>query len=145
MRLLLAAAATAFVAACGQAPLADAEPIQVTAPAEDTKLVAVLSYASWCGSCKALDPRVAAVQSANTFDGVAFAKLDYTDRDADAFYADAETLGIAETMRTEFNGKIKTGRMYLIDLSSGAVISTIDKSMKEAEIAAAINEAVALS
>lgn len=145
MRLLLAVAATAIIAACGQTQPSDIRQIEVTAPTEDTKLIAVLSYASWCGSCKALDPRVAAVQSANLFEGVAFAKLDYTDRNADTFYEDAETLGIVDTMRAEFDGKIKTGRMYLINRSTGEIISTVDKSMEEAEIAAAISQAAALS
>lgn len=145
MRLFLAAIATGFITACGQTQLVESEQIQVSAPTEDTKLVAVLSYASWCGSCKALDPRVAAVQAANTFDGVTFAKLDYTDRNEDSFYSDAESLGVAHTIRAHFDGKIKTGRMYLIDVSTGEIISTIDKSMKEAEIAAAINEALSLA
>ncbi|MEL6829045.1 MAG: thioredoxin family protein [Pseudomonadota bacterium] len=145
MRFIIAATAAALITACGQAQNPQEERIAVTAPAADTRIVAVLSYASWCGSCKALDPKVAAVQSANTFDGVAFARLDFSDRDTNAFFADAETLGVAATMRAEFSDKVKTGRMYLIDLSSGEIISTVDKSMSEAEIASTISEAAALT
>lgn len=143
MRLILAATAAVLVSACGQASVPASERAVVTAPAEDARVLAVLSYADWCGSCKALDPKVQAVQAANAFDGVAFAKIDYTSRNADAFFADAETLGIGETMRATFGDKIKTGRLYLINLDTGEVISTVDKSMDETAIAAAINEAIA--
>ena len=145
MRLFLAATATALVAACGQTAAPASERAPVTAPAENTRVLAVLSYADWCGSCKALDPKVKAVQAANTFDGVEFATIDFTSRDADAFFADAETLGVGETMRATFGDKIKTGRLYLVDLDSGEVIATVDKSMDETAIAAAISDAAALS
>ena len=42
---------------------------------------------------------------------MAFAKIDYTSRDVDAFFADAETLGVADAMRATFPEKIKTGRL----------------------------------
>ncbi|MEL7033014.1 MAG: thioredoxin family protein [Pseudomonadota bacterium] len=145
MRLILAAAAVTFMAACSQADVPASERAAVTAPADDTRVLAVLSYADWCGSCKALDPKVKAVQAASSFDGVEFATIDYTSRDADAFFADAETLGVADAMRATFPEKIKTGRLYLVNLDSGEVISTVDKSMDEAEISAAITEAATLS
>jgi len=145
MRLILAAATAIFVASCGQAAIPATERAAVTVPAENTRVLAVLSYASWCGSCKALDPKVKAVQAANAFEGVEFATIDYSSRDADAFYSDAETLGIGDTMRSQFGDKIKTGRLYLINLDSGEVISTVDKSMDETAIAAAISDAAALS
>ena len=145
MRLIFAASAAAFMAACSPASVPTSERAAVTAPAEDTRILAVLSYADWCGSCKALDPKVKAVQAANAFDGVAFATIDYTSRDADAFFADAETLGVGEAMRTTFAEKIKTGKLYLVDLDSGDVIATVDKSMDEAAIKATISDAAALS
>ncbi len=145
MRFFLAATAAALVTACGQASAPATEAIAITAPSEDTRVMAVMSYASWCGSCKALDPKVEAVQTANTFDGVEFAKLDYTDRNADAFFANADTLGVGPAMRAQFSDKIKTGRMYLVDLESGEILSTVDKSMDEAAIAQAITDAAALS
>ena len=111
MRLFLAASAVALMAACGQAAVPASERAAVTAPAEDTKLLAVLSYADWCGSCKALDPKVKAVQAANTFDGVEFATIDYTSRSEEAFFTDAETLGVGDTLRATFSDKIKTGKL----------------------------------
>jgi thiol-disulfide isomerase/thioredoxin len=145
MRLILAATAATILSACGGASVPASERAAVTAPAEYARVLAVMSFAEWCGSCKALDPKVEAVQQANSFDGVAFAKIDYTSRDADAFFADAETLGIGETMRETFGDTIKTGRLYLVNLETGEVISTIDKSMDEAAITAAITDAAALS
>ncbi|MCH9750606.1 MAG: thioredoxin family protein [Alphaproteobacteria bacterium] len=145
MRLILAATAATLLSACGGASVPASERAAVTAPADDARVLAVMSFAEWCGSCKALDPKVEAVQQANSFDGVAFTKIDYTSRDADAFFADAETLGIGETMRATFGDTIKTGRLYLVNLETGEVISTIDKSMDEAAITAAITDAAALS
>ena len=48
-------------------------------------------------------------------------------------------------MRATFPEQIKTGRLYLINLDSGEVVSTVDKSMDEAALSAAIAEAAALS
>lgn len=148
MRLFLAAAALSFAAACSQstaAPENTVAAVEITAPAEDTRVVAVMSYASWCGSCKALDPKVKAVQAANTFDGVEFFTIDYTDKDVDAFFADAATIGVEATMRDTFSEKVKTGKLYLIDLASGDVVGTVDKSMDEAAITLAIEDAAALT
>lgn len=145
MRTIFAATAFAFMAACGQTSVPASERAAVSTPAEDTRVLAVLSYADWCGSCKVLDPKVKAVQAANTFDGVEFATIDFTSKNAEAFFADAETLGIGETMRSTFGDKIKTGKLYLVDLDTGDVISTVDRSMDEAAIASAITDAAALS
>ena len=145
MRFILAAGAAAFIAACGQTQSLDTERLAITAPAEDTKVLAVMSYADWCGSCKALDPKVEAAKADNAFDGVEFAILDYTKKDADAFFADADTLGVGDAMRTQFSETIKTGRLYLVSLDTGEIISTVDKSMDEATIARTITDAVAQS
>lgn len=141
MRLFLTATALTFIAACGQTSVPASERAAVTAPAEETRVLAVLSYADWCGSCKVLDPKIKAIQATNAFEGVEFATIDFTSRDKDAFFADAETLGIGETMRTKFADKVKTGQLFLVDLGSGEIISTVDKSMDDAEIIAAITEA----
>ncbi|MEO1661869.1 MAG: thioredoxin family protein [Pseudomonadota bacterium] len=143
MRFILAATTTALLTACGQAAVPASERAAVTAPVADTKVLAVLSYADWCGSCKALDPKVKAVQASNTFAGVEFATIDFTSRSDEAFFADADTLGIGDTMRATFGDKIKTGKLYLVNLDNGDVIGTVDKSMDEATIATAITEAAA--
>lgn len=145
MRLIIAATAVAFLSACGQAAIPASERAPVSVPAEDVKVLAVTSHADWCSSCKALEPKIEAVQAANTFEGVEFTLIDYTSRNDEAFFADAETLGIGAAMRAIFADKIKTGRLYLINMDTGEVISTVDKSMDEAAIAAAITEAAALT
>ena len=119
MRFSLAALSFAVLAACGPS---------VAAPGSlaDVKL----------------DPKIETVRAANDFEGVEFFALDYSARDETTYFADAETLGIAETMREIFPEKIKTGQLYLIDRSSGDVLSTVTKSMSEAEIVAAIDGAL---
>jgi len=136
MRTLIAATALALTAACSaSAPPPDSlASAQITAPQADTRLVAVFSYATWCSSCKALDPKINTVRAANTFEGVEFFALDYTQKDAAAYYAAAETLGVADTMRTKF---------AVIDRDSGAILAEVTKDMDETAITAAIIEAVA--
>ncbi len=146
MRSVLLALPFALVAACGPstaAPDSLAAVKEITAPAEETRVVAVLSYASWCGSCKVLDPKINAIRAENTFNGVEFFALDYSAKDTDSFFASADTLGIGETMRSEFADGVKTGVLYLVDVDSGAIVDRVYKSMDEATIKAAIDASVA--
>lgn len=146
MRFILASAALALTTACGAqtaAPDSLAATKSITTPAEDTKIVAVMSYAAWCGSCKALDPKVNAVRAANIFEGVEFFAIDYTDKDSDAFFADAATLGVDDAFRAEFAEGIKTGKLYLIDHESGEIIGRVDKAMDAATITSTIQAAAA--
>ncbi len=142
MRAIFAATALVALAGCGSSSStqdsAAAAATEITAPAEDTKIIAVTSHANWCGSCKALAPKVEVVRASNTFDGVEFFVIDYTDKDVEAFFADADTLGIGEAFRTEFSEGVKTGKLYLVDTSSGAIVSRVDKTMDEDAIKTAI-------
>ncbi|WP_273241555.1 thioredoxin family protein [Hyphomonas atlantica corrig.] len=145
MRIVLAALSLAALTACGPsiaAPGSLADVKEITVPAEDTQLLAVLSYASWCGACKALDPKVEAVRASQAYPGVEFFALDYSARNREAYFDDAKTLGIAETMHMVFPDRVKTGQLYLIDRSSGTVVGTVSQSMTEVEISAAIEAAL---
>lgn len=145
MRVVLTSAALALVAACG-APAASENP-SITpaaelAPAEDARLVAVLSYADWCGSCRVLDPKLASLRAAPP-EGVHVVTLDYTARDAGAFFAAADDAGVGETVRAHFDGGVKTGLLLLIDRDDAAVVGEIRKDMTEAEIMDTVTTAAA--
>lgn len=106
---------------------------------------AVLIYADWCGSCKTLDPKIKKIQSMGTIPGVEFVTLDYTAKDADAFYAQAEAAGVGAAVKTYLDGTVKTGQLLLIDVDDQKVLSKITKTFEPQEILTAIKEAVAAS
>ena len=100
----------------------------------DTKVVAVLTYADWCGSCKVLDPKITAIQAAMEKQGVKFVRLDYTDKDADNFYAQAAAAGVEAPIRAALDGNIKTGRLYLVPEGGDSAVAMIDKTTTPAQI-----------
>jgi len=125
--------------ACSKAPTTDNSAsnavTQVMSEANiDTKVVAVMTYADWCGSCKILDPKIKAMQAAMEKQGVEFVKLDYTDKNADDFFAQAEAAGVEEAIRTALDGNIKTGRLYLVPVGSDSAVAMIDKTATPAQI-----------
>jgi len=151
--LMLSAVAAFALVACGEAatktvdvatPQASDMMDKATA-AMPVKTKAVLIYADWCGSCKVLDPAVKKVQSMGPVPGVEFVVLDYTAKDADDFYAQAEAAGVASAVQTHFDGTIKTGQMLLVDLDDEAVIGTITKDNAAPQILAKIKTAVSQS
>lgn len=143
MKRLFAAAFLGLIAACSPATPSNVAPIEVTAPAEDDRIVAALSYASWCGSCRALDPKITEARAGGDPEGVHFVVLDYTDRDVDAFFAGAETAGVGPALRTHYADGVTTGRMVLVDLETGTVVGEINKNMSSAEIREALETAAA--
>lgn len=125
--------------ACSKAPANDSAAkgasTEVMSEAKmDTKVVAVMTYADWCGSCKILDPKITAMQAAMEKQGVKFVKLDYTDKDADRFYAQAKAAGVESAMRTALDGNIKTGRLYLVPTGSDSAVAMVDKTTTPAQI-----------
>ena len=148
MRAVFLGLGVIFLASCG-GTVADADRPAILSealtPAEDTRVVAAMSHADWCGSCKALDPKIEAVRADNSFDGVQFLALDYTERDADAFYAMAAEAGIEQTIRTRFQDGVKTGFVMLIDLDTGEILAELNKDMNEADMAAVIKMAAEIA
>jgi len=137
MRAVLAAAfLTLPLVACGSKEVI--APIAANLQEGPREVVAVLSYADWCSSCKTLDPRIAAVKDAHAFEKVTFVTLDYTEKDKDAFFAEAEAVGVGKAIQDRFGEEIFTGRMVLIDPQSQEQLGEVDKSMDAPAIYAAL-------
>lgn len=152
---LLASAFISVLAltACSQAeaPKVDTAKVEtMAAKAKDTKMMetktkAVLIYADWCGSCKVLDPKIKKVQSMGPMPGLEFITLDYTAKDADAFYAQAEASGVGSAVKTYLNGTIKTGQLLLVDVDDQKVVGKVTKTLEPKEIITALKDAVQAS
>lgn len=112
-----------------------------TTPISEAKLGAVLVYADWCGSCKVLDPKIEAVKSSQSFKNTAFITLDYTDKNADAFFKMADQAGVTKAVQDHLGDTIKTGQLLLVDMDDQKVVGVIKKDMTNADIAAAILKA----
>ncbi|WP_162143791.1 TlpA family protein disulfide reductase [Hellea balneolensis] len=144
---------TAFISvlalgACSQAeaPKPSADKMETMATkAMSTKTKAVLVYADWCGSCKVLDPKIQKVQEMGPMPGLEFVTLDYTAKDAEAFYAQAEAAGVSEAVKAYLDGTIKTGQLLLVDLDDQKVVGRVTKTLEPAEIVTALNDAVKAS
>ncbi|MEM1381468.1 MAG: thioredoxin domain-containing protein [Pseudomonadota bacterium] len=145
MRQILLAM-TLLLAACSQENFDD-----LTLPelSEGSRpIVAALSYASWCPSCRTLDPRIEAVRERRAFENITFVTLDYTKKDQGAFFSEAETQGVGQAIRDHFADGIYTGRLFLIDPDTQMTIATVDSTMGpeaiyEALIKATYDESIA--
>ena len=137
--------------ACSQAeaPVVETEKVKEMAvkasEVMDTKTKAVLIYADWCSSCKVLDPKIETVKSMGAVPGVEFVTLDYTAKDADAFYAQADAAGVSAAVKTYLDGTIKTGQLLLVDLDDQTVVGKVTKTLEPAEILTAVKDAVKAS
>ena len=163
MKNLMSAAALAMLlVACSggktDAPVAVKETVQKTVEQNNasygsattqtvmtTKTSAVLIYADWCGSCKVLDPAVKKAQAMGPIPGVEFVVLDYTDKNAENFYLQAQAAGVEQAMKAYLNGTIKTGQLLLVDMDDQTVLKAVKKDMDAAQIATSIKDAVAAS
>ncbi len=110
------------LAACAQATTA---PAQASQPIEASKVAAVRVHADWCPNCRALDPKLETVAASQAWDGVSFVRIDYTARNAEAVFAEADTLGIGDALRSHFAAGIKTGQLILIDIASQEVVGVL--------------------
>lgn len=124
-----------------------AEPMapEIKAEVSDVKTKAVLVFADWCGSCKVLDPKVQAVKAREEIAGLEFVTLDYTLKDPNVFYAQANAAGVETAIAAYLAGTVKTGQLLLVDMDDQAVIGTVTKDADEASILSALKAAVAAS
>lgn len=120
------------IAACSQAVEstveADAE------IAQSTPVAAVLVFAEWCPSCKVLDPKVEAARTMLEDDAASFVVLDYTDRDADAFFAQADAAGVGGPLRALFADGVRTGQLLLIDMGDLSVVEQVTREASAEQI-----------
>lgn len=103
---------------------------------------AVMMYADWCGSCKALDPKVVQAREDAKLDeqDVLFITLDLTDDIAKAQSEKmAAALGITEVYESNAG---KTGFMLLINAESGEKLKRVTNKYKADEIAIQIQESI---
>lgn len=146
-------AATLVLMACSaaEAPKIEAPAVkEMATKATDiktmaTKTKAVLIYADWCGSCKVLDPKIKKVQAMGDMPGLEFVTLDYTDKNADNFYAQAEAADVGDAVRTYLAGTVKTGQLLLIDIDDQKVVGKVTKTLEPPQIIATLKEAIAAS
>jgi len=92
---------------------------------DEARLAAVLSYADWCASCRVLDPKIEEARAETRFEGVRFVTLDYTDRQPDAYFDQADAAEVGAAVRVHFSDRIRTGMLLLIDLDDGQVVGEV--------------------
>ena len=120
------------VTACGQSrPSSVAADAMVNGAAP---VAAVLVFAEWCGSCKVLDPKVEAAREMVPHISASFIVLDYTDRDTDTFFRQADAAGVGAPIRAKFADGVKTGQLLLIDRADMTITDTITRDASEEDI-----------
>lgn len=97
---------TASLTACAQGQGSSSV---ASAPVDASRLAAVRVHADWCPNCRALDPKVDAVQQTDAWDGVTFVRIDFTQKDKAAVFAEADALGIGPAVRDYFSSESRPG------------------------------------
>lgn len=143
MKAISAAAAVLFASLVPLSACADPNRPsgEASRPVASSEIAAVRVYADWCPNCRALDPKLDTVAASGDWDGVSFVRIDYTKRDKDAVFAEADRLGVGPAIRAHFAGGIKTGQLLLVDVDSQAVIDLVTHKETEAGISERIRAA----
>ncbi|MEM9015160.1 MAG: hypothetical protein AAGB02_08650 [Pseudomonadota bacterium] len=146
---ILIAFALVFVAACSGPNGSQSNASAPAAPViegeqGEARIAAVLSYADWCSSCKILDPKLTAVKAGAAIPGVQYVTIDYTDKNADSFFAGADAAGVGPAVREKFDGEVKTGLLLIVNLETGQLVDTLTKTVSEEELRAALENAAAV-
>jgi thiol-disulfide isomerase/thioredoxin len=108
--------------------------------AKQPKVIGLMFYADWCGSCKTLDPKLQAVKKEFVDQPILFTRLDLTD-DATKHQA-ALLAGLTglDAIYAEHAGK--TGFMLLIDAKDRKILGKLVKTQSEDELKAEIKKAL---
>lgn len=105
-------------------------------------IYAVMMHADWCGTCKALDPKITQAREKGKLDSknLLFVQLDLTNETTTHQAAMmAAALGITELFDSNAG---KTGFMLLIDAETGEKIARITNKLDVESITKHINEAI---
>ena len=104
------------------------------------KVVAVMFHSDHCGSCKILDPKLSAVKPGFLGQPVLFATLDHTsDGTKNQAAMLAHKIGIGEVYKAQDKA---SGFMLLVKPGSDEIVGKITRDMSEADIKAAIDQAL---
>ncbi len=102
----------------------------------------VLMYADWCGSCKALDPKISQAREEANLDqqDILFVRWDLTD-EVTSHQAKmmAAVLGLSDLYEANAG---KTGFMLLVDADSGEKLAQLTTKHEAAEIATKIQASI---
>jgi hypothetical protein len=141
IRSFTVAAMAALMTVAVILPMAARAQDKTQATTEQPKVVGVLFYADWCASCKALEPKLHNVKKQIMDQPIYFTRVDMTDectkKQSGMF---VEWVGLGEIYREHAP---KTGFMLLIDAKEKKVLSKLTKTQSEAELKAAMEEALA--
>ena len=146
IKAVLLGGALSLSAATASAPALAQNAAQKQPAASDAKreasVAAVRIHADWCPSCKALDPKLAEAIAGTSNLPIKHVRFDYTDRNADRLWDELREAGYNDAIGQALDGKIKTGRLVLIDASTGALIDQVASTASVQDIEAALKDAV---
>lgn len=115
-------------------PVANSTSTASGTPVSTTKSYALIHFATWCGKCKELDPKVKKVMAEAEAAGVKFVMLDFSDK---AKSADQQKIA-DEAGLGQFAQIGSTGFINVISGDKSKKITTITSSMSEEEIKKAL-------
>lgn len=129
-----------------QAPLGSEPPIPVIIPPSKSRMVptkirAVLISANGCGKCKIMRRKLEDIPG---IAGVNIVELEFSDKDEAMFYGLAYSMGVEEALKAKFNGKVKPGSLYIVNLASKRVTSEIKHDESRDDIAQRLKFAAGL-
>lgn len=128
------------LSACNNSSVEIAPPASASVVQERAK--AVLIFADWCSSCKVLQPKVDAVRGDYEAQGLKFVTLDYTSKDKMELFNQARKAGVFEATVKALGDHVKTGQLIFVSADGTQVLSKVNMTHTEEEIARSMNAAI---